>query len=100
MLSSLRRRNDSLTGDDILHRLRTRLPGPLRLATADTPLAQLPMDSIDFVELLCLVDDLFGVRLEQAELDAFRTVGELANAVARSAGSPESAARQRWRYGS
>jgi acyl carrier protein len=74
-----------VTGEDVLERLRTRLPGPLCGARADTPLADLPIDSLDTVELLCLIDDEFGVRFEQEQYQQMRTVGDLAGFVARTA---------------
>jgi acyl carrier protein len=86
MWKSLWRRSDGLTGEDVLERLRTRFPGPLRGATADTPLANLPMDSLDVVELLCLIDDEFGVRVGQTQFQEVQTVGELAAVIARAAG--------------
>jgi acyl carrier protein len=58
------------------------LPGPLGHARFDTPLADLSIDSLDVVELLCLIDEEFNVRLEQGALENFTTVGELADAIA------------------
>lgn len=84
MLLKHRRPLDQLTGDDVLGRLRTRLPGPMRDARTDTLLMDLPIDSLDTVELLCLIDDEFGVRFEQAQFQGFRTVGDLAEVVART----------------
>jgi len=85
MLMKLQRPSRELTGDDVLRRLRARLPGPMRGASLDTALADLPIDSLDVVDLLCLVDDEFGVRFEQGEFAGFRTVGNLADVVARAA---------------
>jgi acyl carrier protein len=84
MLLKHRRQLDPLTGDDVLGRLRSRLPGPMRDARAETLLTDLPIDSLDTVELLCLIDDEFGVRFEQTQFQGFRTVGDLAEVVARS----------------
>jgi acyl carrier protein len=81
MLLKLRRSPEQVTGDEVLRRLRARLPGPMRGANLATPLADLPIDSLDVVELLCLVDDEFGVRFEQGEFSRFRTVGHLADFV-------------------
>jgi acyl carrier protein len=58
------------------------MPGALGHARSDTPLADLSIDSLDAVELLCLIDEEFDVRLEQGSLETFATVGELADAVA------------------
>jgi acyl carrier protein len=62
----------------------------MRTARTDTPLVDLSIDSLDVVELLCLIDDEFGVRFEQGQFEAFRTVGDLAGVVARAttAGGP------------
>jgi acyl carrier protein len=72
------------TGDDVLQKLRVRLPGPMRGASADTPLTDLPIDSLDMVDLLCLIDDEFGVRFGDGQFHAARTVGDLADLVART----------------
>jgi acyl carrier protein len=56
----------------------------MRTAGAETLLTDLPIDSLDTVELLCLIDDEFGVRFEQGQFQAFRTVGDLTDVVARS----------------
>ncbi len=85
MTFALRRQPEPLTGRDVLERLRRRLPGPMRTAEQDTPLTDLPIDSLDTVELLCLIDDEFHVRLGEGEFQSFRTVGDLADVVARSA---------------
>ena len=85
MLLNPRHQCDLLTGDDVLRWLRTRLPGPMRAAGTDTLLTDLPIDSLDTVELLCLIDDEFGVRLDQGQFQGFRTVGDLADVVARAA---------------
>ena len=74
--------SEQLTGDAVLRRLRAKLPGPLRAAGLETPLTDLPIDSLDTVELLCLIDEEFGVRFEQGQFQGFRTVGELADVVA------------------
>jgi acyl carrier protein len=76
---------DALTGPDVLNRLRIRLPGPMRGAELDTLLSDLPLDSLDMVELLCLIDDEFGLRFEEGELQRFRTVGHLADRIAGAA---------------
>jgi acyl carrier protein len=85
MTFTLRRRPEQLTSTEVLDRLRRRLPGPLRGAQPETLLADLPIDSLDTVELLCLIDDEFHVRVGEVEFQAFRTVGDLADLVARTA---------------
>jgi acyl carrier protein len=84
MLVKLRHHSEPLTQDGVLIRLRQRLPGPLRAAAADTLLTDLPIDSLDTVELLCLIDEEFGVRFEQRLFQELRTVGDLADVVART----------------
>lgn len=85
MWPTLRYPSSQLTSDDVLQRLRSRLPAAMRGARSDTLLADLPIDSLDVVELLCLIDDEFGVRFEQGEFKGFRTVGDLADMVVRAA---------------
>ena len=82
MRLTLRRQPEPIAGEVVLHHLRRRLPGPLGQARCDTPLADLSIDSLDVVELLCLIDEEFDVRLEQGMLDTFATVGDLADAIA------------------
>lgn len=85
MTFTLRRQPEPLTGRVVLERLRGRLPGAMRTAETDTLLTDLPIDSLDTVELLCLIDDEFHVRLGEGEFQSFRTVGDLADVVARNA---------------
>ena len=82
-------RPEPLSGSDVLERLRDRLPASMRVARADTLLSDLPIDSLDTVELLCLIDDEFRVRLGQETFQSLRTVGDLANEVARGAAQGE-----------
>jgi acyl carrier protein len=92
MTFTLRRsvsRPEPLSGSEVLERLRDRLPAPLRVARADTLLSDLPIDSLDTVELLCLIDDEFRVRLGEETFQSLRTVGDLANEVARDAAQGE-----------
>jgi acyl carrier protein len=84
MTFTLRLPPERLTGGEVLERLRRRLPGPMRSAQPETLLADLPIDSLDTVELLCLIDDEFHVRVGEGEFQAFRTVGDLADLVARN----------------
>ena len=97
MRMKLRRRPDTLTGDAILDHLRLRMPGPLRNVRANTMLADLAIDSLDLVDLLCLIDEEFDVRLEQAEFEEFRTIGELADAIARATAHATDGAGERGR---
>ena len=85
-----RRPLEPTAGHVVLEHLRARLPGPLGNARLDTPLADLSIDSLDVVELLCLIDEEFGVRLEEGLFEKFRTVGDLVEAIVhRSSASAE-----------
>jgi acyl carrier protein len=84
MTFTLRRQSERLTGTQVLERLRHRLPSAMRSAGRETLLADLPIDSLDTVELLCLIDDEFHVRVGEHEFQTFRTVGDLADLVARN----------------
>lgn len=81
MFTNQRHLSSGTGRDAVVARLRQRMPGALRGAQPETPLTELPLDSLDVVELLCLVDDEFGVRLEQQAFDESRTVGELADRI-------------------
>jgi len=85
MRLKLRRPPEPVTGDAVLNHLRARLPGPLGHARSDTQLADLSIDSLDVVELLCLIDEEFDVRLEQGRFEELGTVGNLAETIARAA---------------
>lgn len=63
--------------DDVLETLRGLLPELLAGVDLETPLAQLPMDSLDLIELLCIVQSEFGVRLTSEEFETVATLGEL-----------------------
>jgi acyl carrier protein len=58
------------------------VPGPLREARPDTPVGDLPLDSLDFVELLCAIEEEFGVRLTEVEFQGARSVADLAATIA------------------
>lgn len=89
MFTNPRHLSKDVGRDNVVARLRRRMPGALRGAQPETPLTDLSIDSLDVVELLCVVDDEFGVRLEQRAFDEARTVGDLADRIAAgSAGAP------------
>jgi acyl carrier protein len=71
------------SSDEVLSRLRRRVPQMFAGASRDTSLSDLPLDSLDVVELLCATDDEFGVLLTTASYTKARTVGDLADAIAR-----------------
>ncbi len=55
------------------------------MRSSDTPLADLSIDSLDVVDLLCLIDEEFDVRIEQGRFEELRTVGDLADLIAHGA---------------
>jgi acyl carrier protein len=91
------RRTLELTAGAVLDHLRARLPGPLGHARLDTPLADLSIDSLDVVELLCLIDEEFDVRLEEGRFEKFRTVGDMADAIVQHSGASAQVAGGRGR---
>ncbi|HEY3901876.1 MAG TPA: phosphopantetheine-binding protein [Chthoniobacter sp.] len=74
------------TTESVAKRLQLCLP---RLAPQLTnpfaPLAELALDSIDTVELLCVIHDEFCVRLTESEFNPRQTVGGLLSLIAREA---------------
>jgi acyl carrier protein len=54
----------------------------------DRPLAELNLDSLDTVELLMVLDELYGVRLTSNDLAEVATVGKFCELVARRAVQP------------
>ncbi len=53
----------------------------------DARIADLGLDSMDMVELLCVVHQDFGARLSEEELGGLETVGELIDLVSQKAQS-------------
>jgi acyl carrier protein len=51
----------------------------------DTPIAQLGLDSMDTVELLCVIHEEFGVRLSVTDFNPQQTTGGLVEAIAEKA---------------
>jgi len=54
---------------------------PASRISLETPLADLRLDSLGYAELAVVLDELFGVRLAQMDVGAFRTVADLAATV-------------------
>ncbi|MBC8116423.1 MAG: hypothetical protein H7062_18695 [Candidatus Saccharimonas sp.] len=72
----------SVTAHDVHQALAARLSflnGPL---SAASPLAQTQLDSLDLLELLMVIDELYAVRFSPEELRSVTTVGELTQWVA------------------
>lgn len=70
------------TAETIAQRLRFALP---RLPLGSDPelrLTQLGLDSMDTVELLCVVHEEFGLRLTEDDFHPGQTVGGLLSAIA------------------
>jgi hypothetical protein len=69
-----------LTTDSVLTQIRQRLPyvGPF---DGNAPLDRLGLDSLDLVELLMTIDELFGVRLTTDDFKSARTVDDLAQSI-------------------
>jgi acyl carrier protein len=76
----------SLRPCEVLKRIRQRLPYLAPALEPSTKLDQLSMDSLDLVELLIVLDELFNVRLTVEDFKDMRTVGELAALVTARAG--------------
>jgi acyl carrier protein len=69
--------------DEVLARLQRRMPHVFAGARRDTRVSDLPLDSLDVVELLCATEDEFGVRLTAGHCQNARTVGDLTQLIAR-----------------
>ena len=65
-----------------LARLRVRLPHLAALIQPEVRMANVELDSLDWVELLCVVDSEFGVRLSETDLRSLESVGTLARFIA------------------
>jgi acyl carrier protein len=69
--------------EEVLARLQRRMPHVFAGASRDTRVADLPLDSLDVVELLCATEDEFGVRLTSGHYQNAHTVGDLTQSIAR-----------------
>ena len=76
----------------VLARLQRRLPHVLAGAIPTTPIRQLPMDSLDIVELLCAAEDEFGVTLPADAFATAHSVGDLVETIAKHAARRNEAA--------
>lgn len=77
----LNHRRTTPAGDAVLATLRAQAPELLAGVDLETPVAHLPMDSLDLIELLCIVQSEFDVRLTFEEFQAVATLGELADLI-------------------
>ena len=79
------RTNPQVEPDEVLARLRRRVPNVLAGADCRTAVDALAMDSLDLVELLCAVEDEFGVLLTGDAFAKARTVGDLIQVIMKRA---------------
>jgi acyl carrier protein len=77
--------------NEVLERLGRRLPHVLARVHRDSRLDQLPLDSLDVIELLCVIDYEFGVRLTQEQFGRTKTVADLAKVIAKQSSRPRRA---------
>lgn len=66
----------------ILERLRCCLPQLSPLLQPETKFDGLGIDSIDRIELLCIVSKEFNLRMSVSDYQSFRTIGDLADFIA------------------
>jgi len=78
---SLMRADLEMRSEHVLDRLRTRLPHLRQLIRSDQPIAKLGLDSIDFVELLCVIESEFNIMVRDEDLAGAETVGMLAELI-------------------
>ena len=76
------RRVPEADADEVFSRLKRRLPHVFAGVDRRTPIGNLPLDSLDFVELLCATEDEFGVLLTAETYMNARTVEDLIRAIA------------------
>jgi acyl carrier protein len=66
---------------NVLEDLSRALPHLKHLLTREQPLPAVGLDSIDLVELLCVIESEFKVRMSEEDLSSAKTVGELADGI-------------------
>jgi acyl carrier protein len=74
-----------MTPDLVLQRLRLCLPRFADALSPDRTLADLALDSMDTVELLCAIHEEFNVRLTETEFQPQQPLARLLEAVASKA---------------
>ncbi len=80
---SLMNAQTTITSQQVLDRLAVRLPQLRHLIRPDQPIGALGLDSIDFVEMLCVIESELNVTVRDDDLAAAATVGELAELICR-----------------
>jgi acyl carrier protein len=70
---------------DVLDRLRALAEKELSIDTsafkAETPLSELHIDSLAFIDFLFKVEEEFGIRIPEAQASGMRTIGDLERSV-------------------
>ena len=80
---------------DVLNRLKALASKELSIDTStfdlETPLSELHIDSLAFVDFLFKVEEEFGVRMPDERVTAMRTIGDLERSVSELlSGAPQS----------
>jgi acyl carrier protein len=75
----------------VAQQLAKRLPHLGHHWQPDRPLAELKLDSLDIVELLMVIDELYSVRLTSDDLAEAATIGQFCQLVARRSAQPANA---------
>lgn len=78
----------TISSDDVIPRLRRRLPRLALRLEPGTPLHALGLDSMDTVELLCAIHEEFNVRLTESEFPPDQRLSDLAETIANKMSSP------------
>lgn len=77
-----------MSTDDISARLGLCLPRLARELQPGSRVADLALDSMDTVELLCVIHEEFGVRLTEEEFHSGQTIGGLLTAISNRTAQP------------
>jgi len=72
----------TISSNDVIPRLKRRLPKLAPLLEPGTPLHGLGLDSMDTVELLCAIHEEFNVRLTEREFQSDQRLCDLAETIA------------------
>ena len=80
--------NATIDPSNIAERLQLCLPRLALDLTGCARVADLALDSMDTVELLCVIDEEFGVRLTEEEFNPAQTLDALLETIARKTSEP------------
>lgn len=78
----------TISSNDVIPRLKRRMPKLAPLLEPDTPLHALGLDSMDTVELLCAIHEEFNVRITETEFQPDLRLRDLAETIANKMPSP------------